>query len=226
MPRVLLVGDGPMRDAAGAAGGRARRVARRGVRRGQAVGRAAAVLRGRRRVLHADPDPQGRLRGRRPRHRLPRGLGDRAAGGRRRLRRRAGRGARRRDRATSSTGRRRSGCAQALVSLLTDRAEARAMGSAGRAWAVQRWRWDSVVGAGGPAPSTSVRGSSANETLFRRSRSITTARADNITLRKTQERQPDRPEVDQLAVHQGVDEMGQRARTCNQDDDPTWPTRR
>ena len=40
-----------------------------------------------------------------------------------------------------------NGCTRALVSLLNDRAEARAMGSAGRAWAVQRWRWDSVVGA-------------------------------------------------------------------------------
>jgi phosphatidylinositol alpha-1,6-mannosyltransferase len=93
------------------------------------LGGAARALRRRRRVRHALPDPPGRARGGGPRHRVPGGVGDRAAGGRRAVRRRAGRGAGGRDR---PRGRRHVGGGRggAVGALLADPERARAMGRA------------------------------------------------------------------------------------------------
>ena len=71
---------------------------RRRVHRRRRARRPAGALRGRRRVRHALPHPPRRAGRRGARHRLPRGVGHRAAGARRRLGRRAGRRARGRDR--------------------------------------------------------------------------------------------------------------------------------
>ena len=73
-------------------------------------------------------------------HRLPGGVGDRAAGGGRRLRRRAGRGPRGRDRVRRAGARRRP-LADRVVTLLADRTWP-ALGAAGRAWVEEEWRWE------------------------------------------------------------------------------------
>ena len=113
---------------------------------GPSLGGAACLLRRRRRVRHALPDAARRARRRGPGHRLPGGLGDRAAGGRRRLRRRA--------RCHPATASRGTWCRAAawprsrtrITGLVTDPARARAMGEKGLAWVQQEWRWDLVAG--------------------------------------------------------------------------------
>jgi 23S rRNA pseudouridine2605 synthase len=89
-------GERPGREAAAEARAPARRRAR-GVRRRPGPRSDALVLRGRGRVRHAVPDPEGRARGGGARHRVPGGGGRRPARGRRRLGRCAGRGRRQGD---------------------------------------------------------------------------------------------------------------------------------
>ena len=73
-----------------------------------------------------------------PRHRLPGGVGDRAAGGGRRLRRRAGRGPRRGRPGTWWTAGTWPRSPTGWPPLLADPALARRMGAAGRAWVERR----------------------------------------------------------------------------------------
>ena len=110
-----------------------------------AVGRAARALRGRRRVRDAVPHPARRPGRGGPRHRLPGGVRDRPAGGRRRLGRRAGRGPARARPATWSAAATSGRLADRLIALLPDPAGARAMGEAGRAWVERDWRWDIIA---------------------------------------------------------------------------------
>ena len=81
----------PVPGRAGPAGQRLGRGGLGALHRPGAAGRPARLLRRRRRVRDAVPDPPRRPRRGGPRHRLPGGVRDRAAGHRRRLRRRAGR---------------------------------------------------------------------------------------------------------------------------------------
>ena len=90
---VLLIwsASGPVRAQLGTAGAAARRGRLGALHRVRAVGRPARLLRRRQRLRDAVPDQAGRPGRRGPRHRLPGSVGDRPAGHRRRLRRRAGR---------------------------------------------------------------------------------------------------------------------------------------
>ena len=109
-----------------------------------AVGGAAGALRRRRRLRDAVPHPARRAGGRGPRHRLPRGARDRAAGRRRAL------AAARRTRCSTARpgvvvdGRVAGGRSPTRSpALLADpRPRARRWARAGRAWVEREWRWD------------------------------------------------------------------------------------
>ena len=146
---LLLVGGGP---AAGGCGGWPSELGVAGlgaVHRPGARGGAARLLRRRGRVRDAVPDPAPRPGRRGPRHRLPGGVGHRAAGGRR-----ATPAARR---TPCSAARPATWCPAATwprsptgsASCSPTRRARRAMGEKGLAWVDREWRWDLVGAAAG-----------------------------------------------------------------------------